>query len=52
MTVEGQTAGMCLTMGGIVGNGKLSTILLMAVGMVMIDKLLMTDNTSKIARRH
>ena len=40
------------TMRGIVGNGKPSTILSMTFGMVMIDKLLRTDNTSKIARRH
>ena len=40
------------TMGGVVGNGKLSTILSMLVGMVMIVKLLTNDNTSKIARHH
>ena len=39
-------------MGGIVGKGKPSTILSMAVGMVIIDKLLTTKNTSRIARRH
>ena len=39
------------TMGWIVGNGKPSTILSMAVGMVIV-KLLTTDNTNKIARRH
>ena len=39
-------------MDGIVGKVKLSIILSMAVGIVMIFKILTTDNTNKIAIRH